>query len=88
MVIDPDSWLIQCNTVAHRIEAGKTPHNVTPWFSGHTHPVRVGEYDRQFTDGVFRMLWDGLVWRHKEDYPPHWRQVGDYPVWRGLAAPH
>lgn len=85
MKIDPEEWLIAIATVPCRIADAKTVENVTPWFSGNIKPAYVGFYDRIFTDGVFRMLWDGIHWRAKEGYPPHWRQVGDYPAWRGLA---
>ena len=28
--------------------------------------------------------WDGEFWLTREG-KPHWRQVGDYPAWRGFA---
>jgi hypothetical protein len=59
---------------------------VTPWFGGEVHPVRTGWYERQFTDGVYRQWWDGEYWRNRPSGTAHWRQVGDYPCWRGLAV--
>jgi hypothetical protein len=84
MVIDPIKWLEVAN---HRNP--KLPFT-TPWFDGTTKPVRVGFYERHFTDsrdiGDWTMqYWDGEFWRARPDRPPHWRQVGDYPAWRGLT---
>lgn len=58
---------------------------VTPWFCGNTQPARVGCYQRIFTDGVFHHWWDGECWLGWEGGMAHWRQVGDYPAWRGLS---
>lgn len=79
--IDPEFWV----TEARRRQPG-TPE-VTDWFSGNIAPARHGWYDRLFTDGVYRQHWDGAIWRAREGGDPHWRQVHDYPAWRGLAAP-
>lgn len=57
--------------------------HVTEWFGGSTHPPRPGMYDRLFVDGICRQHWDGKVWSAREGSVPHWRQVGDYPMWRG-----
>lgn len=83
--IDPIEWLKVANARA------KKTRRVTPWFPGTTRPDRVGYYERHFTDS--QMLdfnyslhwWDGRHWLAKKGSLPHWRQVGDYPCWRGLA---
>ena len=58
----------------------------TAWFSGDIAPVHVGYYERYYVDGLYLHYWDGACWKHdnKPDTAPHWRQVGDYPAWRGL----
>lgn len=58
---------------------------VTEWYPSGTHPVRKGWYERVFTDGVYKQWWDGKLWRVKKNGYVHWRQVNDYPMWRGLA---
>jgi len=60
----------------------------TPWFSGMTAPTREGWFDRMFVDGCYRQWWDGAQWSHAKGGPRHWRQVGDYPCWRGLLTPN
>ena len=57
----------------------------TSWFPGDTKPPHVGWYDRLFTDGVFRHYWDGYLWLLDVNGLEHWRQVGDYPCWRGAT---
>lgn len=67
--------------------------NSTYWFDGTTHlePERTGSYERHFTASselgdATMQWWDGALWRvGGADGLPHWRQVGDYPAWRGLA---
>lgn len=59
------------------------PVLVTNWYHGSTSPVRVGYYERHFSDGIFAQWWDGEFWLTKEGGIRHWRQVGDYPTWRG-----
>lgn len=78
--IDPRHWL---SVAVKRHEV-----NYSPWLPGDIAPVRVGWYERCFTDGTVRHYWDGAKWRpYKGTFAPeHWRQVGDYPAWRGLAA--
>lgn len=80
--IDPIYWLSITNE-RHATQS------YTPWFDGTTHPARVGWYDRCFTDGTYRHWWDGVHWYSNQLImtEPHWRQVGDYPSWRGLATP-
>lgn len=75
--IDPADWI----AVAIR----RHDENPTPWFPGDVSPARVGWYDRCFTDGTFRHWWDGTKWMcsNLSLAVPHWRQVGDYPCWRG-----
>lgn len=83
--IDPAEWLKVANARA------KKTRRVTPWFPGTTRPVRIGYYERHFTDSQIvdakysLHWWDGLVWRATPNSVAHWRQVGDYPCWRGLA---
>jgi hypothetical protein len=85
-MIDPDRW-----ELVIRKRAAPTPAGVTGWFNGKTSPDRKGWYDRMFTDGIFRQWWDGARWLAKgyDGTPciPHWRQKGDYPLWRGLESP-
>lgn len=67
----------------------------TDWFDGTVAPVRVGWYVRFFTDslthqspagdGWSMQYWDGKYWRANPTSEAHWRQVGDYPAWRGLT---
>jgi hypothetical protein len=83
-MIQTKDWLLIVNNNALRIIEGATKEDVTPWFSGDTHPIREGWYERQFTDGVFRHFWNGAYWSNRINGDPHWRQVGSYPVWRGL----
>ena len=59
---------------------------MTRWLDGRTKPARAGWYERLFTDGVFRQHWNGKAWAREKGGPPHWRQVGDYPCWRGLTC--
>lgn len=82
--INPDEWEAVWARIPWRLKEAKTREPVTPWFNGKTAPVRVGWYERMYTDGLFRHYWDGQVWRARPEDPPHWRQVGDYPLWRGL----
>ena len=60
----------------------------TGWFSGDIAPVHVGYYERYYVDGLYLHYWDGKAWKHdhKPETPEHWRQVGDYPAWRGLTT--
>lgn len=82
-MICPIIWLEVANE-----RSPKLPF-VTDWFDGTTKPVRIGYYERHFTDspviGAASMqYWDGEVWRTSHGMA-HWRQVGDYPAWRGLT---
>ena len=83
--LDPDEWLAIANFVRPKLPS------TTKWFSGVTHPTRIGWYERHFTDsrsigdGTMQ-YWTGKEWRARPDFIPHWRQVGDYPCWRGLAV--
>lgn len=82
--IDPVSWVAIAN------ERSPRTASVTEWFAGDTKPEVEGYYERHFTDGNSLQWWDGRLWRaHNPDETkgsaPHWRQVGDYPCWRGLA---
>lgn len=84
MVIDPIKWLAVANE-----RNPKLPF-VTEWLDGTTAPVRPGFYERHFTDSeiigdLTMQYWDGECWRSRPESKPHWRQVGDYPAWRGLT---
>jgi hypothetical protein len=87
IMIDPFKWL---ETASRR--RPKLPHT-TEWFSGLTKPTRPGWYERHFADSpvigdASMHWWDGKKWyAHPRNVLPHWRQVGDYPAWRGLNAP-
>lgn len=61
---------------------------VTNWFAGTVKPHHVGWYERRFSDGDYFHFWDGHYWSRYINGDPHWRQVGDYPTWRGLTKPH
>ena len=79
--IDPTLWR------EHARRSAPADPLVTDWLAGTVAPVHIGWYDRFFTDGLFRHYWDGQVWRARPDCSPHWRQVGDYPAWRGSTSP-
>lgn len=83
-MIDPRAWV---NVARERMpqHAG-----VTDWYDGTTHPARRGVYERHFTDSMHSGMasmqyWDGKQWIIRGTDKPHWRQVGDYPAWRGLT---
>lgn len=83
-MIDPITWQAVATVRAPK------PCFMTDWFDGMTHPQWVGYYERHFTDSAIVPMasiqyWDGKYWRARPDSPPHWRQVGDYPAWRGLT---
>lgn len=61
----------------------------TSWISGLEAPVRIGWYDRNYADAMCRTYWNGSQWMTSDaiDAFPHWRQVGDYPAWRGQLSP-
>ena len=77
--ICPIFWL----TIAN--ERQPKSKSMTPWFSGGVAPVRVGHYERHFTDGNSLQYWSGTQWHSQQGGAPHWRQVGNYPAWRGLT---
>lgn len=85
MKIDPIKWLETANQ-----RRPKLP-NTTEWFDGTTAPVHAGWYERHFTDSpsigdATMQWWDGMSWYARPcDVFPHWRQVGDYPCWRGRS---
>lgn len=83
MSICPIEWLEMANSRAPRACF------MTDWIDGTQAPVRVGYYERHFTDspwiGMASMqYWDGIHWRSRDGLI-HWRQVGDYPCWRGIT---
>lgn len=85
---NPRSWLkhlAYCQTCLRFTNLSARNKGRTVWFSGDTVPVREGLYERLFSDGLFMHYWDGLHWRAKRGDPPHWRQQGSYPCWRGLT---
>lgn len=84
--INPLNWLKVANACRPKL-----PHT-TDWIDGTQAPVHIGWYERHFTDSMFTGAvsmhwWDGQCWKADPDAPPHWRQVGDYPCWRGLDQP-
>lgn len=83
--IDPRQWVAVAN------ERRPQMPGLTPWFDGTTAPVRLGWYERHFTDSPnigdsTMQYWSGKCWMSHPMEKPHWRQVGDYPAWRGLDA--
>jgi|ERR1035437_1550958 hypothetical protein len=84
-MITATDWLDKVNTRLMWINVAATGEEVTPWFSGETKPSRNGWYERFFTDGIYRHYWDGYTWSRFIAGDAHWRQVGDYPCWRGLV---
>lgn len=88
--IIPEVWLAVANERRPKLS------QTTEWFSGLIAPVRVGWYERHFTDSMVASdngsmnasmhYWDGKFWSHKDGGISHWRQVGDYPAWRGLSS--
>lgn len=86
MRITPKRWLVTANA-----RRPKLP-NTTDWYPGTARPARVGWYERHFTDSPLigdatMQYWDGEFWRRSPTGAAHWRQVGDYPAWRGLKHP-
>lgn len=85
-MIDPKEWV----EVAR--QRAPSPSFMTDWFDGTVKPVHVGYYERHFTDSPIIgfssiQYWNGVVWLTKQHYGQiHWRQVGDYPAWRGLTS--
>lgn len=83
--IDPQEWL----AVARR-QRPSTP-GLTDWFPGSVAPFHVGWYERFFTDSetipveASMQYWDGQRWLISEGWA-HWRQVGEYPSWRGATV--
>lgn len=73
----PEIWMLRSRQLPTR----------TAWYAPGTHPVRRGYYERNYVDGIYLHYWDGKVWRSSKDSRhPHWRQVNDYPMWRGLVS--
>ena len=84
MYIDPIEWV---KTAQRR---SPSPGFMTDWYDGNTSPAREGYYERHFTDSPIIgfasiQYWDGSSWLVKKGGLRHWRQVGDYPAWRGLT---
>ena len=81
--IDPVRWAVKAGH-----DRPKTA-GLTDWFPGTLAPARKGIYERYFTDSMLipaedsMQLWDGRFWM-TSDGRKHWRQVGDYPAWRGV----
>ena len=86
--LDPEEWVNHANWCVYCCKHSKKSNGVTRWITGQRSPVRAGWYERLFTDGVFRHYWGGVYWAGDPDGIPHWRQVGSYPCWRGLATPN
>ena len=83
-MIDPQKWL----AVAQRVRPSTI--GLTQWFCGSVAPIHVGWYERFFTDSetipveASMQYWDGHRWLISEGRE-HWRQVGEYPCWRGAT---
>ena len=84
MIICPIEW--------REVAAQRAPKfdGVTDWLNGTQAPVRVGYYERHFTDSpdigmASVQYWDGTHWLIRGTKKQHWRQVGDYPAWRGIT---
>jgi hypothetical protein len=83
--IDPIEWL--------QVTIDRTQHHegMTDWYPGSVSPVHVGMYERHFTDSQVNPpeaswhWWNGKSWLTEPNGTPHWRQVGDYPAWRGMT---
>lgn len=86
--INPKQWVVTANA-----RRPKLPHT-TDWFDGTTAPTRPGWYERHFTDSMIddgagsMQWWDGAHWYTAPSGLRHWRQVGDYPAWRGKLRPN
>ena len=83
-----ESWIdyVKC----HRNSAGNKSERkggVTRWYRGDVKPAYKGWYERIFIEGIYRQHWNGRFWSMQKDGFPHWREVGDYPAWRGLTEP-
>ncbi len=84
-VIDPIKWLDVAN-----LDAPKK-RGITRWFPGTIKPAHKGWYERHFTDSTIvpahhnMHWWNGKFWSSRKGGEPHWRQVGDYPTWRGVT---
>lgn len=75
--------------VKRAAEISSKDNSKTDWHEGTISPVHVGYYERIYTDGIYKHYWDGKNWRfEKYDSNIHWRQVGDYPAWRGITREH
>lgn len=83
--IEPAEWARHADTCP-MCGKHKRQRGVTRWLDGRTKPTKRGWYERLFTDGVWRHWWDGTYWRSQRYGVAHWRQVGDYPAWRGLTC--
>lgn len=86
MPIDPKKWVEKANERRPKLPG------TTEWFDGTTAPVHAGWYERHFTDSMSigdatMQWWDGEFWRGRPSGAAHWRQVGDYPAWRGRCKP-
>lgn len=83
--INPIAWLAVVN------ERSGPRSGLTEWFPGTVSPAHVGMYERHFTDSTVNppadslQYWDGTYWRISPGGQAHWRQVGDYPAWRGMT---
>jgi hypothetical protein len=81
----PSTWLGHIMGCLKCAAAAAHKPCYTGWISGDEKPATDGWYERLFTDGHFRHWWNGKTWSTLKDGPPHWRQIGDYPCWRGMT---
>lgn len=75
--------------LSYMSELHEQQFDCTAWFPGNTSPLpeRVGRYQRLYQAAVSLEWWDGKVWRRAPNGYLSSHQVGDYPLWRGIAAP-
>ena len=68
----------------------------TPWFDGSVKPVRVGVYQRRYSNGlILYSLWDGARWMLNAETAneaagtgARWKDASPHQFipWRGLAS--
>lgn len=85
--IDPMALVVEAQINRPKIKG------LTDWFAGTQKPQHIGWYERYFTGSTINdpassfHYWNGKYWLRTpgELSETHWRQLGDYPAWRGLA---
>jgi hypothetical protein len=59
---------------------------LTPWFSYHCPPVRIGYYDTKTAWTEMRLWWNGRAWKASKNSPEHSAHFHHMRDWRGLAS--